>query len=422
MKKDISIYIHIPFCVKKCAYCDFLSAPACDTTIEKYVDRLCEELRRYGEKYYDRRVITVFFGGGTPSLLSAAQITRIAETLKSSFDIDEQAEISIECNPGTVSYEKLTTYKHIGINRLSIGLQSANDNELRLLGRIHTYEQFLQTYNSAKDAGFDNINVDIMSALPGQTIESYLATLKAVVDLQPKHISAYSLIIEDGTPFGKIYADMSLDTDSDTQTHKAEDRTIVGAIEYPPLPDEDSERQMYYLTEKLLSEHGYHRYEISNYAYEEYECKHNLVYWTGGDYIGVGLGASSYVDGVRYKVTDNLDAYLKEQCVYGDGATANVGCAGFKYEDIMPISVEDKMEEYMITGLRLMRGVSKSKWRSIFENDMSVIYSDVIEKYERLGLLETVEEKKDVFVRLTRHGIDVSNTVMADFLLDKTDE
>lgn len=257
----LSVYIHIPFCVRKCLYCDFLSAPAVPQVKEQYVDALLSEIEKEAYKYRVYETDTIFFGGGTPSVLPPEQIAGILAKVKECFIVSEQAEISIEVNPGTVSEEALRIYKEAGINRLSIGLQSFLEPELRRLGRIHTPEQFLHTFAAAREAGFDNINVDIMSALPEQTMDDYRITVEKVLELQPEHISAYSLIIEEGTPFYEM--------------------PLV-------LPDEKTDRQMYQYTETVLKEHGYHRYEISNYAKAGYECRHNKAYWTRRNYVGFG--------------------------------------------------------------------------------------------------------------------------------------
>ena len=257
--KNLSIYIHIPFCVRKCLYCDFLSAPAHDGGMENYVNLLLREIEEQSIFYGDHRVVSIFLGGGTPSLLPAGETGRILERVRDRFAVVEDAEITIECNPGTVTAEKLANYITHGINRLSIGLQSTEDEELKRIGRIHDYDTFLETYRLAREAGFGNINIDLMAGLPGQSIESYRKTLERVVSLAPEHISAYSLILEEGTP---LYVNRKSYT----------------------FPDEDEDREMYELTEKVLGQAGFWCYEISNYAREGRECRHNMVYWRRGDY------------------------------------------------------------------------------------------------------------------------------------------
>lgn len=273
-KEELSLYIHIPFCVRKCGYCDFLSAPADEKARDRYVQALLMEIERYrGTETADRKIKTLYIGGGTPSILSVNQLDCIMQKIKCTFNFYDDIEASMEMNPGTASKEKCRALYQMGINRLSIGLQSTNDKELKTLGRIHSYEDFLNTYTWCREAGFQNINVDLMAALPYQTVESYTTGLRKIIRLAPEHISAYSLILEEGTPFYQKYNS--------------------GCY---PLPDEEQERLMYRETEQILAQAGYERYEISNYAKKGYACRHNLVYWQGGDYLGLGLGSSSYMD------------------------------------------------------------------------------------------------------------------------------
>ena len=261
----MEIYVHIPFCIKKCDYCDFLSGPSGPKKQADYVDALLEEINA-AEEGKGRSVSSVFIGGGTPSVLDERFIGEILNHIRRKFQIADHAEITIEVNPGTADRNKLQAYRTYGINRLSIGLQSPDDRELKILGRIHNYEQFLETYRSARDAGFDNINIDLMSAIPDQTYEGWIHNLRTVAGLEPEHISAYSLIIEEGTPFAS--------------------RTLS-------LPDEDTEYNMYEATVQILREYGFEQYEISNYAKKGRECRHNVGYWIRQDYLGFGLGASS---------------------------------------------------------------------------------------------------------------------------------
>ena len=416
----ISIYIHIPFCIKKCAYCDFLSFPSDDETIQRYVDCLCNEIG--GCEADDRNVATIFFGGGTPSILGADQIEQLMAKIKSEFNIIESAEISMECNPGTVTEEKLKGFLSAGINRLSIGLQSANDNELKNLGRIHNYEQFLFTYNTARKVGFKNINIDLMSALPGQTIDSFRESLTNVVGLKPQHLSAYSLIIEEDTEFWGLYGD--------DKSVKSGDENLA------KLPDEDAERAMYYLTKEVLDRFGYHRYEISNYALPGYECEHNKVYWTGGDYISFGIGAASFYKGVRYNNISDVTRYLE---IWSDDKVAQKGEeVGIElvvtdkdifdvkesgvfllknklcHTDICQLTDKDLMEEYMFVGLRMMEGVSISGFENRFGISMNEVYCDIIKKYTKDDYLMIEGDR----LMLTKKGIDVSNVILADFLLD----
>lgn len=381
--KELELYLHIPFCVKKCNYCDFLSAPAGEETRAAYVDALLEEIRGFDEPE-DYEVVTVFFGGGTPSILPGQAIFRIMEALREKFSFRKGAEITLEANPGTVDKEKLSFYKKAGINRLSFGLQSADAEELKKLGRIHTWEKFLESFQLAREAGFSNINVDLMSALPGQTKESWEKTLRQVLALQPEHISAYSLIIEEGTPFYQLY-------------EKDVERRDAG--EEPELiPSEEEERAMYEATGRILKEQGYLHYEISNYAKPGRECCHNLGYWQRRDYLGFGLGASTLLNPVRYKNTENLEAYLG-----GD----------FSKKEFFVLTKDNQIEETMFLGLRVLEGVSKEQFREQFSCELRVVYRKELEKLEKEGLLE---EEGD-FVRLTSRGIDLSNPVLAEFLL-----
>ena len=309
--KNISLYIHIPFCVRKCHYCDFLSAPCDDETRQTYVEVLCTEIQQRAEQFKDKKVDTIFFGGGTPSILSIEQTKQIVSTIRKYFQILPDTEISMEMNPGTVDRKKLETYKKLGINRLSIGLQSADNEELKILGRIHTWEDFLQTWELVREVGFDNVNIDLMSALPGQTVESYEGTLRKVLALKPEHISAYSLIVEEGTLFYEWF-------ESDNEKEKR--------VTNKKLPDENTDRQMYELTKKLLEEQGYYRYEISNYALKGYECKHNIGYWKRKEYLGLGLGAASllFIDTQVQQKKDDREQIKKAS---DDSVVNNVRCA-----------------------------------------------------------------------------------------------
>ena len=382
----LEIYIHIPFCVKKCAYCDFLSAPSTEEERERYVNLLCEEIAASSVRAKEYEVVTVFFGGGTPSILKGEQIERILKVLRESFVIAENAEITLEMNPGTVTGEKLEIYKRAGINRLSIGLQSVHNEELKMLGRIHTYEEFLESYHMARKAGFDNMNVDLISAIPGQTVESWKRTLSTILELQPEHISAYSLILEPGTPFYELYA---------KENDKAEKL----------LPDEDAERQMYRQTIVMLKEAGYERYEISNYSRPGYECRHNLGYWNRVPYLGFGIGAASLVPQemsvkgkmCRYSNPDNIEEYQK--CFLDK----------FKGE---PLEREDEMEEFMFLGLRKTSGVLKGQFRSCFQTGIEEVYGGQLEKLKNFRLIEENEER----IWLTERGIDVSNMVFVEFM------
>lgn len=364
-KKPLELYIHIPFCIRKCAYCDFLSAPAAPEVQEAYVGQLLQEIAASKKLPEDYEAVTVFFGGGTPGILKGELLCSILRALRDRFSVREDAEITVEANPGTVNRDKLVQYREAGVNRISLGLQSADNQELKLLGRIHTWEQFLESFQLARETGFRNINVDLMSALPGQTTESVHRTLERVLALFPEHISAYSLILEEGTPFYKRYE---------------------GHPEL--LPSEEEERQMYYDTRDRLCACGYEHYEISNFAKPGYACRHNLGYWERRDYKGFGLGAASLLENVRYTNQTDLTEYLK-------GNFAGT-------ED--PLTEQAVREEYFFLGLRKMEGVEPGRYREHYE-----------ERIQRLQAQQLLEEK-DGRIRLTERGTDVSNYVMAQFL------
>lgn len=376
-KGELELYFHIPFCVRKCQYCDFLSAPADEGTKRSYMEALLAETAGSAFQYTNYRVVTVFIGGGTPSVVSEEDIGSLLTVVREKYSLARDAEITIEVNPGSVTPEKLSHYYKAGINRLSIGLQSADNEELALLGRIHTWEEFMETYAEARRAGFSNVNVDIMSSLPGQRIEGYRKTLRKVLALSPapEHISAYSLILEEGTPFYDNYE--------------------KGCLE---LPDEDTDRRMYMETKEILAQNGYGRYEISNYAKEGFACLHNCGYWQRRNYAGFGIGAASLVENVRFKNSPSLERYLENP----------LG----RREDIQVLSVQEQMEEYMFLGLRMTEGVGREKFRQLFGRDMESVYGDVIRRNIRDGLLTEAAGR----IALTEKGMDLSNYVMAQFL------
>lgn len=377
--KELQLYIHIPFCIKKCDYCDFLSSPGTEEQMRHYKKALLNEINII-ECDPDTLVTTVFIGGGTPTILPPEDIADILTACRTVYPFADNAEITIESNPGTVQSEKLKIYHQSGINRLSIGLQSANNTELTKLGRIHTWETFLKSYESARQAGFTNINIDLMSALPGQTTKSWQETLIRVLALTPEHISAYSLIIEEGTPFHQKYA-------------------AEAARQSPELPSEETERQMYYNTQKVLKAAGYHRYEISNYAGSTHECRHNTGCWQRKEYRGLGLGAASLINETRFNVTRKMNEYLN----------------GNYYPDVPEeLSRAAQMEETMFLGLRMSKGISKKKFEQKFQTSFESIYGITTRKLTEKKLLE--ESAGRVF--LTEKGIDLSNYVLAEFLLD----
>ena len=372
----LELYVHIPFCVRKCQYCDFLSGPSDEETKDRYIEALLKEIRA-AEHTEDYEIVSVFIGGGTPSALKAEAIASIMRTLQEQFFFCEDAEVTIEANPGTVDLEKLTIYRNVGINRLSLGLQSTDAEELKLLGRIHSYEEFLKSYEWAREAGFSNINIDLMFAIPGQTGEAWRQHLYQVAELNPEHISAYSLIIEEGTPF----AEQNLD-----------------------LPDEDTEYQMYEDTGEILERYGYRQYEISNYAKQGYMCRHNAGYWQRREYLGFGLGASSLYGGMRFSNTHQMQEYLKE--------SRNPDQIR---QDVTVLSRNERIEEFMFLGLRMTEGISEKKFEENFDVRLMDVYGDILQKYEETGFMEHIETKW----RLTRKGIHVSNHILADFLLDE---
>ena len=372
----LELYVHIPFCVRKCQYCDFLSGPSDEETKDRYIEALLKEIRA-AEHTENYEIVSVFIGGGTPSVLKAEAIASIMRTLQEQFFFCEDAEVTIEANPGTVDLEKLTIYRNVGINRLSLGLQSTDAEELKLLGRIHSYEEFLKSYEWAREAGFSNINIDLMFAIPGQTGEAWRQHLYQVAELNPEHISAYSLIIEEGTPF----AEQNLD-----------------------LPDEDTEYQMYEDTAEILERYGYRQYEISNYAKQGYMCRHNAGYWQRREYLGFGLGASSLYGGMRFSNTHQMQEYLKE--------SRNPDQIR---QDVTVLSRNERIEEFMFLGLRMTEGISEKKFEENFDVRLMDVYGDILQKYEETGFMEHIETKW----RLTRKGIHVSNHILADFLLDE---
>lgn len=396
MKKPMQLYIHIPFCVKKCAYCDFLSFVADEQTQQDYVKALQRELDYYGNKYSDRYISTIFIGGGTPSWLTERAMASILECVYRNFEIASDAEITIECNPGTVSDSKFLVYKEAGINRLSIGLQSANNEELKILGRIHTYEQFLRTYDKARHHGFHNINVDLMSALPGQTAEGFISGLKKVIRLKPEHISAYSLIIEEGTPFYEKYH-------KDVERRENGQQTML-------LPTEEEEYQTTKQTQQLLQEQGYHWYEISNFAKPGKECRHNIGYWKRADYLGVGLGAASLIDNVRYANTGDICEYIKRsEKVIMQNLTSSWNAV----ECSETISRDAQMEEFMFLGLRMVDGFHRDEFEQNFGVAIEGVYGSELKRLQQEELLLQKEGR----IRLTEKGIDVSNYALSQFLL-----
>ncbi|WP_313184364.1 radical SAM family heme chaperone HemW [Lacrimispora sp.] len=400
-KKNLEIYVHIPFCARKCAYCDFLSFPGNRKMQREYTEKLIEEIKCQSANVKEYQVISVFIGGGTPSILDIGDMAAVLHALREAFEILPGAEITMEINPGTVTAEALSCYREAGVNRISMGLQSADDKELRYLGRIHTYDEFLKSYQRIRMAGFDNVNVDLISAIPGQTLESWKNTLKKVTMLKPEHISAYSLIVEKGTPYFDRYGEQG-----NMKNHSLTSEEGHSLMSLPDLPDEDTEREMYYLTQEFLKEQGYERYEISNYSKNGYECRHNIGYWTGVEYLGLGLGAASYLNGCRFHNTSSFDEYCSAHL---DQEEAFQRVLRQEFEQL---SLEEKMEEYMFLGLRLMKGISAHGFAGNFGHNIRSVYGMVLDAMEEEGLMEY----KDGCYSLTSRGIDISNYVMSRFL------
>lgn len=418
-KEDLRLYVHVPFCVKKCAYCDFLSGPSNEEGIKSYFNALYKEIRSYKDRTKDYIVSSIFIGGGTPSCVDSDYIVRTLNEIRDVFELttDISLEITIEVNPGTMhivdsneskSFEigrnKLMNYKKAGINRISFGLQSTHDHELKLLGRIHSYSEFLDNYIQARELGFNNINIDLMSALPGQSAGSWEETLIRIAKLNPEHISAYSLIIEEGTAFYDMYGP------------EGEERN--------KLPSEETDRLIYAMTKGKLMPQGYKRYEISNYAKEGYECRHNLAYWEGVSYLGLGLGSASLINNTRFSNTNSLKEYLN---INSDNYNNIMSTDTKKISNdrilddfygirrnIIFLTKNQQIEEFMFLGLRKSDGVSKISFLNKFGVSMDYIYDKQLNKLEneRLIIIE-----KD-FVKLTDYGTDVSNMVLAEFLID----
>ena len=365
--KEISLYIHIPFCKNKCMYCDFPSFAGKDNLRDRYVAALIKEIKMKAEQYI---IKTVFIGGGTPTYLTLEEMDILLSAIDKLKFADDY-EFTVECNPGTLTFEKLKLMKDRKVNRLSIGLQSTNNSLLKTIGRIHDYKTFEENYNLARKAGFDNINVDLMFGLPDQKISDWTETLEDIVKLNPEHISAYSLIIEEGTPFYNMYNNDRLN-----------------------LPSEDDEREMYHSAKRILEQNGYHQYEISNFAKQGRECRHNEVYWM--------LDESSYVGGNRYKNEENIEKYISD---IENGKTS--------VEEEIHNSLDDNMEEFMFMGLRMTRGVCEKTFEKRFGVKIDTIYKDVIDKHINEKLL--VRENGRIY--LTAKGIELSNYVMSDFIL-----
>lgn len=377
--EELGIYIHIPFCKQKCFYCDFCSFANKNEMQEKYVETVINEIKNitHKEKY---TVTTIYLGGGTPSILNPEYIKNILQEIKSSFKILDDAEITIEINPGTVNEEKLKKYKEYGINRLSIGLQSANDKILKNIGRIHDYKQFEETFFFARKCGFKNINVDLMIGLPTQAIEDVKQTLEKIIQKNPEHISVYSLIIEEGTTIEKLINENKLQ-----------------------LPDEETERIMYWTVVNELKENGYNQYEISNFSKKTYESKHNTNCWKQKQYIGLGTSAHSYLNKKRYSNTNNIEEYIKN--IQENNISKNITIHEEQTE-------ESTMNEYMLLGLRMIQGININEFKQKFKTDPTIKYKEILEKLQKENLIQITKTS----IKLTKQGIDFGNIVWEEFI------
>lgn len=373
--KELGIYVHIPFCKRKCAYCDFISFSGKARLIEKYVEALKREINKCKIGKEDYMVKTIYFGGGTPSFIESKYIVEILEVIKEKFNISKNAEITIEINPGTVTEEKLKDYYEVGINRISFGLQSTNSQLLKLVGRIHSYSSFLEGYNLARKTGFKNINVDLMIGLPVQTLKDVQKDLSRIIELNPEHVSVYSLIVEEGTRIEE----------------KIKNKELY-------LPSEKLERKMYWEVKKKLEEAGYIHYEISNFAKAGYESKHNLSCWNQEEYLGFGLAAHSYFNNVRYSNTDDFEEYFDWP--------ENSKIIHERQTD------EDKQKEFMLLGLRKIEGVAISDFKNKFIENPIYLYRETLNKLVTQGLIEVDIDS----IKLTNRGIDLANLVWEEFV------
>ena len=394
--ESIGLYIHIPFCRQKCLYCDFPSWAGREGQMQMYVDALTAEIRAQGKRYENREVVSVFFGGGTPTALEIPMLAQLMQAIRESFRVTADAELTTEANPGTLSYEMAAALKKMGFNRLSMGVQAWQNSILHRLGRIHTIEEFLENYHAVRQAGFENVNVDLMFALPGQSMAQWQETVRQIAALKPEHISAYSLIIEEGTPFWNRFGEGACACD------------YTG----PALPDEDTENKIYRFTRKFLQEQGFERYEISNYAKPGKECRHNIGYWTEVAYLGLGLGASSYMEGCRFTNEKDLDKYLALDFGEEDPEKRETALRKL-WGQIEELSQAQRMEEFMFLGLRMLKGVSDVDFVRLFGVKMETVYGDVIRRLTANGLLKKEENN----LALTEWGMDVSNFVLSEFLL-----
>ena len=374
-KKELSLYIHIPFCKQKCFYCDFPSYASIDYLKSDYVEALCKEIEEKAIKY---KIKSIFIGGGTPSYLETEEIIKILNSINK-LDLSEDIEFTMECNPGALKEEKLRAMLNGGVNRISMGLQAVQNSLLKDIGRIHSFKQFEENFNLARQIGFKNINVDLMFGLPNQKVEEWKESLETIARMNPEHISAYSLIIEEGTAFYKLW----------------ERNKLI-------LPSEEEEREMYVITKNILKNHGYHQYEISNYSKVGSECYHNKVYWKSDEYLGLGSASTSFIDGKRIKNIENVKDYIDK-----------INSGEDVIDDIYVNTLEDSMEEFVFMGLRMIEGINVNEFNKRFGVTIEGIYKEVIDKNINKKLLVLENDR----LRLTEKGIELSNSVMSDFIL-----
>lgn len=374
----LGLYIHVPFCVQKCNYCDFNSFKIKGNDKKEYLNAIEKEMKLYSDEFKNKQFDSVFFGGGTPSILNIEELKRLVGSVFKNFNIKETAEVSMECNPGTINKEKLIHMKELGINRLSIGLQAIQNHHLKYIGRIHSYEEFEKNYLEAKEVGFDNINIDLMYALPNHKKEEWKESLDKIISLNPSHISAYSLILEEGTKLYEMYDNEEFS-----------------------LLDEDTDIEMYNYTINKLKENGYNQYEISNYSKEYKECKHNIIYWKCDNYLGLGPGASGYIGDIRYNNISDLNEYNHK-------ISQNIK----PIEEETILSEKDKIEEFIFMGLRMNEGISLKVFKERFNISIEDIYKEPIEKLIASKLLELDKDN----LKLTQKGREISNTVFIEFI------
>ena len=374
----LGLYIHIPFCVKKCKYCDFNSFKLNLGEKKKYLNYLGKEMELYKNELSERSIDSIFIGGGTPSILNEEEIKILFNKIKNNFKVKVDAEITMECNPGTLTLNKLKAMKESGVNRLSIGLQAVQNNHLKYIGRIHTFEEFEKNYRDALAVGFKNINIDLMYALPNQSKEDWKESLEKVVKLNPTHISAYSLILEENTELFDMYERKEF-----------------------KLLDEDTDMEMYEYTINYLEAHGYNQYEISNYAKKGYECKHNILYWKCEDYVGLGVSSSGLLNETRYNNLCELDKY--EEIILS-------GKKPIEWEE--KLSIKDKIEESIFLGLRMNEGIKFKDFQEKYNFNFLEEYKNEIEKLTKLQLIYISDKE----LRLTQKGREISNSVFVEFI------